>query len=96
MWPLSRHDDSGVSVTKVRLPSDRRRNPDPRVHPGREWFYVLSGTVRLVLDGREILVEAGQAAEFSTMSPHALSGYGGPVEIIGIFDRHGEKAHLAG
>jgi transcriptional regulator with XRE-family HTH domain len=94
VWPLSRRDDSGVIVTKMRLPANRKREPDQRVHPGREWFYVLAGTMRLTLDGREILVEAGQAAEFSTMSPHSLSGFGGSVEIIGIFDRHGERAHL--
>jgi quercetin dioxygenase-like cupin family protein len=77
----------------MRLPSPKRA-PEPRVHPGRDWFYVLSGTVRLVLDGHEHLVEAGQAADFDTMRPHAVVGYGGPAEVLTIFDRHGEQAHL--
>jgi quercetin dioxygenase-like cupin family protein len=64
------------------------------VHPGREWFYVLSGRVRLLLGEREHLVDTGQAAEFDTMTPHALAGYGGPAEVLSIFDRHGERAHL--
>jgi uncharacterized cupin superfamily protein len=66
------------------------------VHPGRDWFYVLAGTVRLVLGGREHLVTAGEAAEFDTMTPHVIVGHGGAAEILTIFDRHGERAHLHG
>jgi transcriptional regulator with XRE-family HTH domain len=93
-WTLSRPDDpSGRIVAKLRMPAAKRRG-EPRVHPGREWFYVLEGTAQLVLGGREHLVEAGQAAEFDTMTPHWFAGYGGPVELLTIFDRHGEQAHL--
>lgn len=93
-WPLNRlHDPSGRTVAKMRIPASKKR-PEPRVHPGREWLYVLEGTVQLLLGEREHLVEAGQAAEFNTMTPHWMAGYGGPVEILTIFDRHGEEAHL--
>jgi transcriptional regulator with XRE-family HTH domain len=94
LWPLNRlHDPSGRTVTKMRIPASKKR-PEPRVHPGRDWFYVLDGTARLVLGEREHLVQAGQAAEFDTMTPHWIAGYGGPVEILMIFDRDGELAHL--
>jgi mannose-6-phosphate isomerase-like protein (cupin superfamily) len=93
-WPLTRHHDpSGRVVSKMRIPASRKR-PDLRVHPGRDWFYVLEGTARLILGDREHLVESGQAAEFNTMTPHSIAGYGGPVEILTILDRHGEEAHL--
>ena len=93
-WPLMRHHDaSGRVVAKMRLPASKSR-PDPQVHPGRDWFYVLAGTARLLLGEREHLVEAGQAAEFDTMTPHWIAGHRGPVEILTIFDRHGEQAHL--
>jgi transcriptional regulator with XRE-family HTH domain len=93
-WMLTRHDDpSGRIVAKMRLPA-AKRTPEPKVHPGRDWFYVLAGTVRLFLGEHEHLVEAGQAAEFDTMTPHWMLGYGGPAEILTIFDRHGERAHL--
>ena len=36
----------------------------------------------------------GQAAEFDTMTPHRMLGHGAPAEILTIFDRHGEDAHL--
>ena len=92
-WLLTRPDDAGGRVvTKTRFPA--RRRGEPRVHPGREWLYVLSGTARLVIGGREHLVQTGDAAEFDTMTPHLISGHGGPVEVLSIFDRHGEEAHL--
>jgi transcriptional regulator with XRE-family HTH domain len=93
-WMLNRHDDhSGRVVAKMRIPASKRA-PEPRVHPGRDWFYVLEGTVRLRLGEREHLVQTGQAAEFDTMTPHWMLGYGGPAEVITIFDHHGERAHL--
>jgi transcriptional regulator with XRE-family HTH domain len=86
----------GVSVAKIRMtrsaPADGQ--DDLRVHPGRDWFTVLSGTARLRLGERVILVEAGQAAEFSTMIPHAISAQDGPAEILCIFDHDGDQAHL--
>lgn len=94
-WRLTGPDDpSGRTVVKMRLP-ERRRLPEPRVHAGRDWFYVLAGTVRLRLGARELLVYSGQAASFETTTPHTMGGHGGPAEIMSIFDLHGEGAHLA-
>ena len=85
----------GVSVAKVRITrSGPRDHNQLRVHPGRDWFTVLSGTARLQLGERTILVRTGQAAEFSTMTPHAFSGHEGPVEVLCIFDHDGDQAHL--
>ena len=93
-WLLTRRDDpSGRVVAKMRVPAPKRL-PEARVHPGRDWFYVLEGTVRLVLGERQHFVETGDAAEFDTMTPHVLVGHGGAAEILTIFDRHGERAHL--
>jgi hypothetical protein len=54
----------------------------------------LSGTIFLLLGDRTIAVEAGQAAEFSTMIPHAFGARGGPAEILAIFDHDGQRSHL--
>lgn len=87
----------GVTVAKMRITAERPTGPDQaKVHPGREWFTVLSGTVSLQLGERTILVRAGDAAEFSTMVPHAIGAHDGPVEILTIFDHDGERAHLHG
>ncbi len=93
-WSLTDPGEaSGRVVIKMRIPRYRRL-PEVRVHPGRDWFYVLSGTLRLQLGDRQVLVRAGQAASFDTMTPHSLGGLDGPVEILSILDRHGERAHL--
>lgn len=93
-WLLTPPDDtSGRVVVKMRLPQ-RERLQQTRVHPGRDWFYVLDGIVRLRLASREVLVPAGRAASFNTMTPHSMGGHGGPAEILSILDHHGERAHL--
>jgi transcriptional regulator with XRE-family HTH domain len=92
-WLLTGRADDDRVVAKVRYAASRTR-PEPQVHPGREWIYVLEGTLRLVLGERELLIHAGQAAQFSTAEPHWHGAHGGPVEALLIFDRHGEQAHV--
>lgn len=91
-WPLSRPDSPTVAV-KMRLEPDEGR-PTQRVHPGHDWFVVTEGRVRLWLGDRTIDVETGEAAEFSTMTPHAFSALGAPAEVVMIFDREGQRAHV--
>jgi quercetin dioxygenase-like cupin family protein len=92
-WLLSREGaPHGVTVAKMRI--TRPAPADLRVHPGRDWFTVLSGTVVLRLGERTILVRAGEAAEFSTMVPHAFGVQDGPAEVLCILDHDGERTHL--
>ncbi|GAA3222239.1 helix-turn-helix domain-containing protein [Dactylosporangium siamense] len=92
-WMLTRESGPhGVSVAKMRV--SRAVPSELRVHPGKDWFTVLSGTIELRLGERTILVETGQAAEFSTMTPHAFGAHGGPAEILCVFDHDGERTHL--
>lgn len=93
-WRLSRPDDpSGRRVVKMLIP-EHEEMPEPRVHQGHDWFYVLEGTVHLRLGTRDIYVPAGSAAHFDTMTPHSMRGHLGPTEILSIFDHQGERAHL--
>ena len=87
---LDRH---GMFIAKMRITQDRE-NEDLQVHPGNEWFTVLSGVVRLQLGAREILVYPGQAVEFSTMTPHLIQAHEEPAELLIMLDRDGEQAHL--
>lgn len=91
-WLLSRPTATTIAV-KMRLRPTRRR-VEPRVHPGHDWFFVLEGRVRLQLGEREVIVEAGEAAEFATMTPHAFTAVEGPAELLMIFDRDGQRAHV--
>lgn len=90
-WQLSRVDGRTAAM-KVRLEPEAM--PAPRVHPGYDWFLVLEGRVRLQLGEREIDVAAGEAAEFSTMTPHAMRAVDGPAELVMLFDRDGQRAHV--
>ncbi|MFI5930674.1 XRE family transcriptional regulator [Actinoplanes sp. NPDC051494] len=96
MWLLSRESGpTGMTVAKLRLTATLAASGPQRVHPGWDWFTVLSGTVALSLGERTILVHAGEAAEFSTMIPHAFGAHDGPAEIIGILDHEGRRSHLS-
>lgn len=91
-WMLSRPTAATIAI-KVRI-EPTLRTERQRVHPGHDWFFVISGRVRLSLGEREITVQAGESAEFSTMTPHALAAIDGPAELIMIFDRDGQRAHV--
>ena len=91
-WMLSKPTGRTVAVKMRLVPT--RAVVEQRVHPGHDWFVVVEGRVRLLLGDREIVVEAGEAAEFATMTPHALAAVDGPAELIMIFDRDGQRAHV--
>lgn len=91
-WALSRPDSSTVAVKMLVEP--RAARPQQRVHPGHDWLFVLSGRLLLLLGDREITVEAGEAAEFATMTPHAFTAIDGAAELLMIIDRDGQRAHV--
>lgn len=86
----------GVTVAKMRITKQSPSHQPGQfpVHPGRDWFTVLSGTIVLYLGERKILVRTGEAAEFSTMTPHAFAAHEGPAEILCVFDHDGQRTHL--
>lgn len=68
--------------------------PELRVHEGFEWLYVLSGRLRLQLGEQDLELTAGEAAEFDTRVPHAMSAAGGqPAEVLSIFNEAGVRMH---
>ena len=91
-WMLTKATGTTAAM-KVRLEPATTR-PRQRVHPGHDWFFVLEGRVRLSLGDREITVETGEAAEFATMTPHSITARDGPAELVMIFDRDGQHAHV--
>jgi transcriptional regulator with XRE-family HTH domain len=96
-WLLSRdRAAAGVAVVKTRVSAGASLTSESQVHPGWEWFTVLTGRARLELGDRVLVVEAGEAAEFSTMVPHRVGAVpeSGDLEIVSIFNRDGERAHL--
>lgn len=90
----SMRSDPDTSVVRQRLTAPPPENlARMRAHPGREWLLVLSGTAVLLLGERRYRIEADQAAEFSTMLPHAIGAEHGTCEILIVFDRDARRGH---
>lgn len=90
-WMLSR-PTGNTRAMKMRF-EPRDTMPPSQVHPGHDWFFVLEGRIRLRLGERDLVVETGEAAEFTTMTPHALGAIDQPAEVIMIFDQEGQRVH---
>ena len=96
MVPLSRRS-GGPQAFKVIIPMapDSDAVPDLRTHEGYEWLFVLTGRLRLLLGDQDLVLTSGEAAEFDTHVPHWFTSAGpGPVELLTLFGRQGERAHL--
>lgn len=89
---------SPVQTYKVTLPANPAGvvvTPQPQVHDGQEWLYVLSGRLRLVLGEQDVVLGPGEAADFDTRIPHWLGVAGaGPTEFLSIFSKDGKRIHL--
>lgn len=93
--PLTRHAD-GLAAHKLIIPAPRSPvSPQPRSHEGYEWVYVLAGRLRLVVGDQDLVLTSGEAAEFDTGLPHWMgSADTHSVELLVLFGRQGERAHL--
>lgn len=93
--PLTRRPD-GLQAYKVVIPTERAHaKSDPRVHDGYEWLYVLSGQLRLVLGEHDLVLQAGEAAEFDTRIPHQFDRASAErVELLMLFGPQGERMHV--
>lgn len=86
-------EGSPIHTFKITYPAPRTL-PEPRVHDGFEWLYVLSGKLRLRLGEQELVVGRGEAAEFDTRIPHAMAAAGGkPAQVLSIFNDAGARIH---
>lgn len=68
--------------------------PEPKIHDGYEWLYVLSGKVRLILRDQDLVLSRGEAAEFDTRVPHSISAAGKrSAQVLSIFNNDGVRMH---
>ncbi len=92
--PLSRQS-TGLQAFKHLIPPGPVQDPDPKTHEGYEWLYVISGRLRIVLGEHDMVLPAGEAAEFDTRVPHWFgSASGEAVEFLTIFGPQGERMHV--
>ncbi|RKT03571.1 XRE family transcriptional regulator [Streptomyces sp. 3211.6] len=87
--PLTRYPGRIQVFKQVLTP----REPKQVTHEGHEWFYVLAGRVRLLLDDEEFVLHPGEAAEFDTARPHWFGpADGGAAEVLHLFGPRGDQA----
>jgi transcriptional regulator with XRE-family HTH domain len=90
--PLSRQP-GGVQAWKIVIPTTKA-TPELRTHEGYEWLYVLSGRMRLILGGHDVVLGMGEVAEFDTRVPHWFGSTGvQPAEVLSVFGPQGERMH---
>jgi transcriptional regulator with XRE-family HTH domain len=97
MWPLTHRASAGGLHAYKMLVHASRDTPPPAplpVHEGHDWMYVLSGRLRLLLGDDDFTIEAGEAVEFSTWTPHWFGAIDGPVEVMALLGPQGQRLHL--
>ena len=68
--------------------------PEPQVHDGFEWLYVISGRLRLFLGSQDLVLTNGEAAEFDTRIPHSICAAGKrSAQVLSIFNNEGIRMH---
>ncbi|MFF5858617.1 helix-turn-helix domain-containing protein [Streptomyces sp. NPDC012751] len=92
--PLTRYV-GGLHAHKHVLPAIEGppARPGQVSHQGYEWLCVLYGRLWLALGDRNLVLTAGDAAEFDTRIPHGVANAGstGPVEYLILFGPQGER-----
>ena len=91
--PLTRQP-GGIQAWKIIIPTTKTE-PDLKAHEGYEWLYVLSGRMRLILGGHDVVLSPGEVADFDTRVPHWFGSTGEqPVEVLSLFGSQGERMHV--
>ena len=99
MVPLSRRPGGMQAYKMVYPPPTTPRGPvgpeDQQTHEGYEWVYVLAGRLRLRLGPHDLVLEAGEVAEFDCRTPHWTGNPGpGALEALSLFGPQGERLHV--
>ena len=93
--PLTRRPGGVQAFKLIYPPRYPTCEPEPKVHEGYEWLYVLSGRLRLVLGPHDVILLPGEVVEFDTHVPHWFGNPGPEVaEALSLFGPQGERLHV--
>ena len=97
MYRLSRSPGQPAAYKFVFSPARNRPPEELPAHQGWEWVYVLAGRLRVINGDDDLVLRQGEATEIDTRRPHWLGSTGeGPVEVLALFGRQGERVHMRG
>jgi transcriptional regulator with XRE-family HTH domain len=84
----------GMQARKILILASKAE-PELRAHEGHEWLYVLTGRMRLLLGGHDLVLGPGEVAEFDTHVPHWFGSTGSEsAEVLSLFGQQGERMHV--
>ena len=93
--PLTRRPGGVQAFKQVYPPRWPAGEPEQQVHEGYDWLYVLSGRLRLLLGGHDLVLAPGEVAEFDTRTPHWFGNpFDEPAEVLTLFGPQGERLHV--
>jgi transcriptional regulator with XRE-family HTH domain len=95
MYRLSRSPGQPAAYKFVFSPARDSPPDELPTHQGWEWVYVLAGRLRVINGDDDLVLRPGEATEIDTRRPHWLGSTGdGPVEVLALFGRQGERVHM--
>ncbi len=62
--------------------------PEPVVHAGHEFNYILEGTVAIHLGGKEYILHAGDSMYFNPSIPHGQRAIGGEAKFLTVINEN--------
>lgn len=69
----------------VTIPLEANKELHPNAHEGQEFDYILSGTMKIVVDGHEVLLRPGDSIYYDSRAPHAMTcGGDEPVHFLAM------------
>lgn len=93
--PLTQRPGGPRAYKMILPPAEPEPEAEQQTHEGYEWMYVLSGRLRLRLAELDFVMNAGEAAEFDTRTPHWFGSAGPePAELLVLFGPQGERMHI--
>lgn len=69
----------------VTIPAGTNKKLEPNAHEGQEFDYILSGAMKIVVDGHEIILRPGDSIYYNSHAPHAMTSAGDePVNFLAM------------
>jgi transcriptional regulator with XRE-family HTH domain len=78
LWPGGASQRIAPYIAEF-LPGTEPREPQPHQHAGAEFLYMLSGRLKLTHDGKQDIVEEGDAVYFHSTATHSYERVGDEV-----------------
>lgn len=78
-----KHKKAEIFTVEVPEAADGEKAPE-NAHPGHEFNYVLEGTLKITINGQEIIMNPGDSLYFDATYKHGMQAIGGKAKFLAI------------